>query len=98
MTGSLEVNRITLPGIEWSVPAAIVGTVVTDGEGRGLGQAAGRQLCAAVGSVPQSQGGRGKALLLTQLSLHLPGALFIFLILLLLFLLYHNLVGAREKQ
>lgn len=38
----LEVDQIGFPGIEGSVPVAIVGVVVPHGEGRGLREAAGR--------------------------------------------------------
>lgn len=42
--GGLEVDQVVLGGVQRAVPVAVVGVVVAHGEGRGLGEAAGRQL------------------------------------------------------
>jgi len=89
----LEVDEISLLGLQRRVPVAAVGLVVPHGEGFGFGEAAGRQLGPEVvdGATRHSvvEGERHReALLPTQLPLELLGPVFF----------YDDLVGAGEDQ
>lgn len=89
----LEVDEIGLLGLQGRVPVATVGLVVPHGEGLGLGEAAGRQLCpevvhgAAGHGVVEGERHR-EAFLPPQLPLQLLGPV----------LLHDHLVGAGEGQ
>lgn len=96
VAGSLKVNEVILARIQWSVPVAIVGVVVPDGEGSCLRQAAGRKLSCVVVRRRSSRSARGltlgqrsgEAVLMTHLSpLHLPRAILLH---------HHHMVGATE--
>lgn len=92
VAGGLEVDEVILGGVQGAVPVAVVGVVVAHGEGRGLRQAAGGQLCRVVMGGPSGGGavgaGCGEAVHGAHLPPpHLPGPVLLH---------HHHLVRAEE--
>lgn len=72
VAGGLEVDEVILGGVQGAVPVAVVGVVVAHGEGRGLRQAAGGQLCRVVMGGPSALGAVGAGGGETVHRAHLP--------------------------